>query len=57
MTDAAFWGAVWAMFAVIAGFGLAVAAIALFKRAARAWPDEYTVGYNLLATQFPAQSR
>jgi hypothetical protein len=47
------------MFAVTAGLGLAVAAIAFFRRFADdgGVADEFTVGYNLLATQLPVQNR
>lgn len=50
-------GAVWAMFAVVGGLSLAIAAIAFFRRGDDGVPDEYTIGYNLLATQLPAQNR
>ena len=49
--------AVWAMFAVVGGSSLAIAAIAFFRRGIRAVADEFTVGYNLLATQLPTQNR
>lgn len=46
------------MFAVIAGLCLAVAAIAFSRRRVIDWvADEFTVGYNLLATQLPSQNR
>lgn len=45
-------GAVGAMFAVIAGLSLVIAAIAFFRRRVRGLPDEFTVGYDLTATQF-----
>lgn len=58
MSDADIIGAAGAMFAVIASTGLVVAAIAFFRRwtAIGDLPDEFTVGYNLLATQIPAQN-
>lgn len=52
VTDAALIGAVGAMFAVIAGLSLVIAAIAFFRRLVRGLPDEFTVGYDLTATQF-----
>jgi len=51
LTDADFWGVAWAMFAVTAGSGLMVAAIAFFRRSDDAQAQEFDVGYNLLATQ------
>lgn len=47
MLDADFWGVAWAMFAAVAGFGLAVAAITLRRHA----NDDYdfAAGYNALA--------
>jgi len=47
MLDASIWGVAWAMFAAVAGFGLAVAAITLRRHA----NDDYdfAVGYNALA--------
>jgi hypothetical protein len=58
LTDADIIGAAGAMFAVIAGTGLVVAAIAFLRRwtAIGDLPDEFTVGYNLLATQTPSQN-
>jgi len=50
-------GAVWAMFAVIGGFRLAIAAIAFWRRRGASVADEYTIGYNLLSTQIPTQNR
>ena len=50
LADADIWGvAAWAMFAVAAGSGLTVAAIAFFKRPAATEPMEYDVGYNMMA--------
>jgi len=43
-----FWGVIGAMFAVAAGFGLAVAAIAL-RHIVRATDIDFTIGYNALA--------
>jgi len=55
LTDAAFWGVAWALFAATAGLSLAVAAIAFFRRAADAAGDEagveFTAAYNALAPQ------
>ena len=46
------------MFAVIAGLSLAIAAIAFSRRGlVDGVADEFTVGYNLLATQLPSQNR
>ncbi|HRO03823.1 MAG TPA: hypothetical protein PLS69_09505 [Terricaulis sp.] len=56
MTDAEMIGAVGAMFAVIAGSSLLIAAIA-FSRRASVWVDEFSVGYDLFAAQFPTQNR
>jgi hypothetical protein len=56
LTDAVILGVAWAMFAVIAGLCLAVAAIAFSRRGlVEGVADEFTVGYNLLATQRPSQ--
>jgi hypothetical protein len=48
MLDADIWGVAWVVFAAVAGFGLAVAAITLRRRA----NDDYdfAAGYNALAT-------
>jgi len=56
LTDAEMIGAVGAMFAVIAGSSLLIAAIA-FSRRASVWVDEFSVGYDLFAAQFPTQNR
>ena len=48
VTDAGFLSAVWALFAVITGLGLAVAAIA-FVRHVRDTDVDFTTGYNALA--------
>lgn len=48
LTDAGFLSAVWALFAVIAGSGLTVAAIA-FVRRVRDSDVDFTAGYNALA--------
>jgi hypothetical protein len=60
LADAGVWGAAWAVFAVAAGSGLAVAAIAPFRRSAAEEPVEFDVGYNMLAPmldtlKFPAK--
>lgn len=50
LADAGAWGAaLWAVFAVAAGSGLAAAAIALFRRTGAYEPIEFDVGYNMLA--------
>jgi hypothetical protein len=50
LADAGVWGAaLWAVFAVAAGSGLAVAAIAPFRRTTAEDPVECDVGYNMLA--------
>ena len=50
LADAGVWGvAAWAMFAVAAGLGLAVAATALWRRTGAHEPIEFDVGYNMLA--------
>ena len=46
--DADILGVVWAMFAVIAGLGLAIAAIALVRRV-RDSDYDFAAGYNALA--------
>lgn len=43
------WGLVWAMFAATAGFGLAVAAATLLRRASVIDEVEFDGGYNALA--------
>ena len=47
MIDAFGWGVAWAMIAVIAGLGLAVAAITLIRRALASDYD-FAAGYNAL---------
>jgi hypothetical protein len=49
LADAGLWGAVWAVFAVIAGSGLAIAAIALIRRLGVYEPVEFEIGYDMLA--------
>ena len=49
LADAGVWGVVWAVFAVAAGLGLPVAAIAFFRRTRGDDPIEFDVGYNMLA--------
>ena len=49
MNDASFWGVAWAMIAAIAGTGLLVVAITLFRRAMRIDLLEFDGGYNALA--------
>ena len=48
LADAEFWGVAWAMFAAVAGMGLTIAAIALFRRV-RNTDYAFTAGYNALA--------
>lgn len=47
--DASIWGALWAMIAVAAAFGLAAAATTLFRRPRGDDPTELFTGYNALA--------
>ena len=47
--NAPLWGVVWAVFAAVAGFGLAVAATTLWRRAEAEYESEFSVGYNALA--------
>ena len=47
LSDASFWGVLWAVFAVIAGSGLSVAAIA-FVRRVRESDYDFAAGYNAL---------
>ena len=49
LQDAGFWGLAWAMFAATAGFGLAAAAIALWRRREDDDDAVYMRGYNALA--------
>jgi hypothetical protein len=49
---AEFWGVAWAMIAVIAGMGLAVAAITLVRKAL-ATDYDFAAGYNALADAEP----
>ena len=51
MTDASIISVVWAMFAAAGGFCLAVAAIALWRRALNGYYMELDASYNALATQ------
>lgn len=46
-----FWGVAWAMFAAVAGTGLAVAAIAFARRTGFMDQLEFDGGYNALAPQ------
>jgi hypothetical protein len=48
LNDASIFGVMWALFAVTAGLGLAVAAIA-FVRRVRESDYDFTAGYNALA--------
>lgn len=48
LSDASIWGVMWAMFAVTAGSGLTVAAIAFVKRV-RESDYDFAAGYNALA--------
>lgn len=47
--DASTWGALWAMIAVAAAFGVAAAATTLFRRPCGDDPTELLGGYNALA--------
>lgn len=49
LDDAGIWSVAWAMFAAVAGAGLAAAAIALWRRSARADEPDFAVGWNALA--------
>ena len=49
LDDAGIWGVAWAMFAAVAGTGLAVAAIAFARRASFMDQLEFDGGYNALA--------
>lgn len=42
------WGVAWAMFAVAAGFGLAAAAIAFFRRLVEDRYYDFAAGYNAM---------
>ncbi len=53
LIGAEFWGVAWAMIAVIAGMGLAVAAITLVRKAV-ARDYDFAAGYNALA---PSEQR
>ncbi|MBC7768500.1 MAG: hypothetical protein H7124_06915 [Phycisphaerales bacterium] len=48
VNDASIFGVMWALFAVIAGSGLSVAAIALVRRV-RESDYDFAAGYNALA--------
>jgi hypothetical protein len=50
LTDAEIWGVAWAMFAVAAGLGLTVAAIAFSRRVDDTF-GEFEAAYNALAPQ------
>jgi len=56
LADAVPWGAAWAVFAVIAGVGLAVAAMALVRRLVAYEPVEFEVGYDMLAPALKASA-
>lgn len=49
LEDVGVWGLAWAMFAAAAGFGLAVAATTLVRRARFIDEVEFDGGYNALA--------
>ena len=60
LADAGLWGAAYAVFAAIAGSGLAIAATAVFRRFKAHEPIEFEVGYDMMATmcaplEFPAK--
>lgn len=48
LNDAGIWGVAWAMFAAVAGLGLAAAAMALIRRVDESDYD-FAAGYNALA--------
>jgi hypothetical protein len=56
LADAGLWGVARAMFAAIAGSGLAVAAIAFGRRPHVREPLEFEVGYDMLAPMLDALS-